>query len=344
MQRVKNPPNPYLGDHLEWLGEPPAARLEVFEESARSILSSNDSPDIPFRYSLNPYRGCQHACAYCYARVGHERLGFGAGSDFDAKIVVKTNAPQLLREQFRKPSWKGARIAFSGDTDCYQTLESSYGLTRACLEVCLEFSNPVGIITKSALIRRDVDLLARLAVEARARVTMSIAFADLQTSRAVEPLTPAPAARFEALRHLADAGIPTGVLIAPVIPGFNDDDVPEILERAADAGARWAGMMPLRLPGVVAGVFLERLRASRPERASRIESRIREMRGGELNDARFFERYSGTGAYWQAVESLFALHRDRLGLECPPTRRDGEPTTFRRDGADGEQLSLFENR
>src|SRR4051812_38595062 len=197
---VANPPNPWASTHVEWLEEPPAATLQIFEEEARSVLSENESPDIPFRFSLNPYRGCLHACAYCYARPSHQYWGFGAGTDFDRKIVVKKNAPEVLRRELLRPSWTGGTLVFSGNTDCYQPVEASYELTRRCLEVCLEFQNPVGIITKSLLIRRDVELLGELARRARAHVTVSIAFADDETSRKIEPYAGRPSKRFEVIR------------------------------------------------------------------------------------------------------------------------------------------------
>ncbi len=190
LKRVWNPPNPYLSQYRDWLGEPPVAQLEVYEEDAKMILSHNDSPDVGFRWSVNPYRGCFHACAYCYARPTHEYLGYGAGTDFERKIVAKRNAPQLLAAAFRRPKWAGERIVFSGVTDCYQPLEAVWSLTRGCLQVCRDFRNPVGLITKSLLVRRDVDVLRDLAREAQAHVFMSIAFLDESVVRAIEPGTP----------------------------------------------------------------------------------------------------------------------------------------------------------
>ncbi len=340
---ISNPPNPWASSHVEWLEEPPSAALEVREEQAKSILSENDSPDVGFRWSVNPYRGCFHACAYCYARPSHQYLGFGAGTDFDRKIVVKTNAPELLRASFGKPSWQGELIAFSGDTDCYQPLEASYGITRRCLEICAEFRNPVTIITKSAVIRRDVDVLARLAREARVRVMVSIPFARDELARAIEPGASAPSRRFDTLRILADAGVPTGVAIAPIIPGLNDPDVPEILERAHAAGARHAFIIMLRLPGEVLPVFRERIAAElAPERVRKIEHAIQELRGGTgtMNDSRFGARFRGQGPRWRAIEALFDLHRRRLGF-ASGREDDGDaaaPTTFRRPT---RQLGLF---
>ncbi len=317
MKPVSNPPNPYLSVHHEWLEPPPPARVEVYEEHAKSILSENDSPDIPFRWSVNPYRGCQHACAYCYARPYHEYLGFGAGTDFETKLVAKVNSGELLREAFSKKAWRGEQVNFSGVTDCYQPLEAVYKLTRACLEVCLEFRNPAAVVTKSFLVMRDADLFARLNEVAAATVYQSIPFADDATARLIEPQAPSPSRRFEAMRRLTAAGVPVGVLLAPLIPGLNDREIPAVLERAAAAGAKWAGYMPLRLPGNVQPVFLERLGAAMPDRAARVEARIREMRRGRMNESAFGARMRGTGNYWESVEELFRVTRDRVGLGSP---------------------------
>jgi DNA repair photolyase len=337
---VDNPPNPWSSTHVEWLEEPPSATLSVYEEEARSVLSRNDSPDIPFTWSLNPYRGCLHACAYCYARPSHQYLGFGAGTDFDRKIVVKTNAPEVLRRELDRPAWQGEVIMFSGNTDCYQPLEASYELTRRCLEVCLDYQNPVALVTKSALIRRDVELLAALARRARASVMISVAFARDETARRMEPYASRPSHRFEVLARLADAGVRTGVLIAPVIPGLNETDIPELLERARDAGARRAGMTMLRLPAEVLPVFDGRLEEAFPERARKVRLAIAEMRGGKMNESAFGARMEGKGPRWAAIERLFALHVRRLGLHDGevPALPEG-PSTFRRPTA---QQSLFE--
>jgi len=232
-RRISNPPNPWESVHAEWLGEPPEAELEVYEEEAKSIISENDSPDVGFRFSVNPYRGCFHACAYCYSRPTHQYLGWGAGTDFDRKIVVKVNAPELLRKEMMRRSWKGETLVFSGVTDCYQPLEAVYEITRRCLEVCVEFRNPVGIVTKGALVKRDVDLLSRLARESEAMVYVSVPFADDAAGRAMEPHAGLPSQRLETIAVLSEAGIRTGVAIAPIIPGLNDSDIAPVLARAA---------------------------------------------------------------------------------------------------------------
>lgn len=339
MQRpVSNPPNPWSSTEVEWLGEPPSAALSVYEERAKSILSENKSPDVGFRFSVNPYRGCFHGCLYCYARPSHQYWGFGAGTDFERKIVVKVNAPELLRQAFDKPSWRGDIIALSGNTDCYQPLEASYGITRRLLEVCLEFQNPVSIITKSALIRRDVDVLRGLTERASCHVSLSIPFADDRLCHQVEPYTAPPSRRFDTLRILSEAGISTGVALAPIIPGLNDTHIPEILERARAAGARRAFCICVRLPREVLPVFREGLAQQFPEeRVRSVWNAIAGVRGGRTNQAAFGARMVGQGPRWQMIEQLFASHCRRLGLhgdEADPA----PPTSFRRPR---RQLSLF---
>ncbi len=339
LSRVDNPPNPWATTDVDWLGEPPPARLEVFHDHTREILSVNDSPDIPFKYGLNPYRGCFHGCAYCYARPSHEFLSFGAGTDFERKIVVKPEAPALLEARFRRRDWQGELVCVSGNTDCYQPLEASYRLTRRCLEVCAAFRNPVGIITKSPLVERDVDVLARLRDEAHVAVTISVPFIDPAHARALEPYVPPPTRRIEAIRRLAAAGIPVGVNVAPVIPGLSDGQMAEILARAREAGAQWAGTVLLRLPGPVAGVFEKRLRAALPDRAERVLRRVEETRAGARNDPRFGSRMRGEGEYAEIVRGLFEQTRRRLGYgEHPPLPA---PSPFRRPPPDDGQLSLF---
>jgi DNA repair photolyase len=338
---ISNPPNPWSTTHVEWLEEPPNATLGIYEEDAKSILSENDSPDIGFRYSVNPYRGCLHACAYCYARPSHQYLGWGAGTDFDRKIVVKRNAPELLRKELSKRSWQGEVIAFSGITDCYQPVEATYELTRRCLTVCLEFQNPVSIITKGALIRRDVELIAELSRRAGAHVNISVAFADDDTARKIEPYANRPSNRFEAMRRLSDAGISTGILIAPVIPGLNDTDIPTLLERARAAGATRAGITLLRLPSEVLPVFQERIDEAFPERAKRIHNAILEVRGGKMNESAFGSRMTGSGARWEAVQSLFDVQCRKLGLNRDHERAEGlTRNAFRRPTAQGRLFDL----
>lgn len=338
MQYVANPPNPWLTHSVEWLGEPPETRLEVFEETdTRTIISHNNSPDVSFDYSLNCYRGCIHGCTYCFSRPTHEYLGYGAGTDFDRKIVVKVNAPTLLRKELMKPSWKGDEIVFSFTSDPYIPLESHYRLTRKCLEVCAEFRNPVGVITKSALIRQDIDVLQQLSRDARLGVFFTIPFTDRESARAVEPYAPLPEARFHAMRDLAAAGIKVGIGIAPVIPGLTTD-IPELLKRAKDAGATHAFINMLRLPGSVAPYFQERLHERLPTKANRILNRIKEAREGKLNSSVFGERMRGKGQYWEATERLFKIHCERLGFNKTTPRATESTTTFIRPTS---QRSLF---
>ena len=338
MRYVENPPNPWLTQSVEWIGEPPQIKLEVFEEiDTRKIITHNDSPDVGFDYTVNCYRGCIHGCTYCFSRPTHEYLGYGAGTDFDRKIVVKVNAPKLLRQELMKPSWKGDEIVFSFTSDPYVPLESHYKLTRQCLEICAEFQQPIGIITKSALIRRDIDVLQELSRNASLAVFFTIPFTDVETARAVEPYAPLPEARFHAMQKLADAGITVGIGIAPVIPGLSSD-IPELLKRAKECGAEMAFINMLRLPGSVAPYFEERLRDELSTKADRVMSRIREARDGKVNSSVFGERMRGKGEYWKATERLFKIHSQRLGFNKKRTHQTASTSTFRRPTA---QASLF---
>jgi len=338
---VANPPNPWSSTDVEWIGPPPTAKLQIYLDHTQEILARNDSPDLPFTWSLNPYRGCMHGCAYCYARPSHEYLSFGAGTDFERRIVIKPDAARLLARTFERPRWQGELILMSGNTDCYQPLEAAWKLTRACLEVCLEYRNPVAIITKAPLVERDADLLVRLNAVACAPVTISIPFADADQARAMEPTVPPPARRFETIRRLAEAGVPVGVNVAPVIPGLSDHQVVEVLERAREAGATFAGTTMLRLPGPVASIFGERVRAAFPDRAERILHRVQEVRGGKLNVSEFGKRMRGQGVYADAIHLLFQTTARRLGYVDHP--RPAEPSTFRRpgEGQAAVQLPLF---
>jgi DNA repair photolyase len=308
---ISNPPNPWASTEVEYLeAPPPEVKLEVYEDHTRQILATNDSPDVGFRWSVNPYRGCFHGCAYCYARPSHEYLSFRAGTDFERKIVVKPHAPELLREAFSKRSWQFETVVFSGVTDCYQPLEASYRLTRGCLQVCAAFGNPVAVITKAPLIERDADLLVAL----RAGVTISIPFWDAEKARAIEPYVATPQRRMRTVATLAARGLAVGVNVAPIIPGLNDQEIPAILTAARDAGACRAGFVLLRLPGSVKDVFQERLQAALPLQAERVLHRIRETRGGKLYDARFGVRGRGEGIYSESIQTLFTATAKRLGL------------------------------
>ncbi|HEU4683419.1 MAG TPA: PA0069 family radical SAM protein [Nitrospira sp.] len=339
MRLIANPPNPFHSQSREWLEPPPPVRVELYDDATRDILSRNDSPDLPFRWSLNPYRGCFHACAYCYARPTHEYWGFGAGTDFESKLIVKRNAPELLRQRFDRPSWTGDLIVFSGNTDCYQPVEASFRLTRACLKVCAEYRNPVAVITKGALVLRDTDLLEKLRRDAWVQVYFSIPFADDLVARKVEPHAPSSQKRFEAMAELSKAGIPTGISISPIIPGLNDEDIPELLQRAKEAGASESMATLLRLSGPVEDVFLARMTEAFPDRIAKIRHRIQEVRGGAMTNGAFFARHHGTGPYWNMVEQLYTVAKRKAGFSS--SESDSIPRTFRR--AEPEQTHLFEN-
>ena len=338
MRYVENPPNPWLTHSVEWIGDPPEVKLEIFEETeTRRIITHNNSPDVGFDYTVNCYRGCIHGCTYCFSRPTHEYLGYGAGTDFDRKIIAKVNAPELLRNELMRPSWKGDEIVFSFTSDPYIPLEGSYKLTRRCLEVCAEFRQPISVITKSAMIRRDIDVLKELNQHAKLGVFFTIPFVDVEAARAVEPYAPLPEARFHAMSDLAAAGISVGIGIAPVIPGLSSD-IPTLLKKAKEAGAQMAFINMLRLPGSVAPYFEEQLRAKLPTKADRILNRIRDAREGKLNNSVFGERMKGKGEYWQATERLFRIHSQRLGFNKKRTHETAHTSTFRRPTP---QQSLF---
>jgi len=325
-----NPPNRFEAAYVEWQGAPPPADLCVHEEMAKSALSENKSPDVGFRWSVNPYRGCFHGCAYCYARPSHPYLGFGAGTDFERQIVVKVNIVERLQEALGRRSWKRELIAFSGNTDCYQPIEAHYQLTRGCLEVASQHATPVSIISKGTLVRRDVDVLQELQRTAGCRVALSIPFARDELARAIEPYASPPSKRFETIRILSDAGIDTAVAVAPIIPGLNDEQVPEILKRAREAGATSAFKIMLRLPHEVGPIFEARLAEALPLRRTKVMNAIRDARGGASSDARFGSRMVGQGPRWSLIEQLFASHCDRLGLdhlsgETPPAPPPRQP-------------------
>ena len=292
----------------------PGPATRFFRDSTRSILVSNDSPDVGFKVSINPYRGCEHGCAYCYARPTHEYLGLSAGLDFESKILVKEDAPELLRKELAAPRWRPQVVAVSGVTDPYQPVERRLRLTRQCLEVFAEFRNPVAIVTKSQLVTRDVDVLGQLARHDAAAVFLSVTTLDGALARVLEPRATQPAGRLAAISALARAGVPVGVMAAPVIPGLTDHELPAILRAAAQAGARFAGFVPLRLPLAVGPLFEEWLTRHFPEKKDRVLSRIRSLRGGQLNDSRFGSRMRGEGPMADALRDLFHLARRRAGI------------------------------
>lgn len=338
-QPIANPPNPWASSEVEYLDEIPTAKVELFEDASQSIIAKNDSPDLGFSYSVNPYRGCNHACAYCFARPSHEYLSWGAGTDFDTKILVKRDAARLLRAQFERPSWKGELVMFSGVTDCYQPTEAALRLTRACLEVCAEFRNPVSIVTKAPLIERDLDVLWQLTRDASVHVAISIPIWDQALARAIEPGVATPKRRIKTIETLAKAGIPVGVMVAPIIPGVSDEGVADVLQAARDAGARSAGYVLLRLPGSVKDVFEARVRAALPLRADKILHRVRETRNGKLYDATWGIRGRGEGPYAEAIAQVFESCVKRLGFD--QERWAERAPTFRRPARLEPQLTLF---
>ncbi len=316
-----NPPNRFARFHFEPLDLEPHEDADrplptvFYRDTSQTILARNDSPDLPFTYSINPYRGCEHGCIYCYARPSHEYLGFSAGIDFESKIMIKLDAPRLLDLALRGSGWKPQMVAFSGNTDCYQPVERELSLTRLCLTVFLDFRNPVGIVTKNALITRDLDILRRMAEFDLVHMMLSITTLDTDLARTMEPRTSTPENRLRTVGALAAAGIPVGVSIAPVVPGLTDEEIPRILKAAAEAGATTAGYEMLRLPGAVAQLFPDWLNRHLPDRAAKILHRVREIRGGKLNDARFGLRMSGEGEIAKTIDDLFEVHARRYGLD-----------------------------
>jgi len=315
-----NPKNRF--ERLEYVPEPeepgdeqPLLRTQFLEDDTQSILSRNDSPDVPFTYSFNPYRGCEHGCAYCFARPTHEFLGFSAGLDFETKIVVKVRAPELLRAELSSPKWKPETLALSGVTDCYQPIERKLELTRRCLAVLAEFRNPVSVITKNHLVTRDLDLYRELAAHKAVRINISITTLDARLAKKLEPRASPPLRRLKAIEELAGAGIPVCVLMAPCIPGLNDHEMLNIFTAAANAGAREAGFTPLRLPGAVAGIFGQWLETHHPDKKEKVLNRVREMRGGKLNDPRFGSRMRGTGFYAEQMAAMYKVAWKAAGFE-----------------------------
>jgi DNA repair photolyase len=290
----------------------------IHDDHTRTILVRNDSPDVTFRWSLNPYRGCAHGCIYCYARPTHEYLDLSAGLDFETQLFVKREAAQLLRRELARASWQPEVIGLSGVTDCYQPLERELQLTRQCLEVLAEFRNPVQIVTKSRLITRDIDLLVELAAHQAVAVAISLTTLDAALARRMEPRASAPHARLATIRQLASAGIPVGAMIAPVIPGLTEHELPALLASAREAGAAFASYTLLRLPFGVKELFADWLDRNYPQRKQRVLRRIRQVRGGRLNDARFGFRMKGQGLWAELIQQTFTLHHRRLGFSSSP--------------------------
>jgi DNA repair photolyase len=338
-----NPANRFERLHYEpdseadpWDQAAPATQF--FKDSTRSIITQNDSPDVGFETSINPYRGCEHGCVYCYARPTHEYLGLSAGLDFETRIMVKEDAPELLRRELSSPRWQPKTLALSGVTDPYQPVERRLQLTRRCLEVLAEFRNPVGIVTKSHLVTRDLDILSELARHDAAAVFLSVTSLDGTLARRLEPRAAQPQGRLAAIEAAAKAGVPVGVLVAPVIPGLTDHEIPAILAAAANAGARYAGYILLRLPLGVGPLFEQWLTQHYPEKKDKVLGRIRDMRGGKLNDARFGSRMRGEGPFAELIKDVFTLACQKAGIAGRGPNLS--TAAFRRPA--GNQLLLFE--
>ena len=302
-------------DPAEQGAEEPRPETVYFRDFSRSIVARNVSSDIGFDASINPYRGCSHGCSYCYARPTHEYLGLSAGLDFESRILVKEDAPDLLRKQLSSPQWKPQVLSMSGVTDCYQPVEKKLQLTRRCLEVLAELRNPVAIVTKNHLVTRDIDLLSELAYHNAAAVAVSLTTLDDDLRRVMEPRTARPTRRLAAIEKLAEAGVPVGVMTAPVIPGLNDHELPDLISTAVEAGAGFAAYTPVRLPCAVRPLFEDWLARHYPERKDKVLNRIRSMRGGKLNDSRFGSRMRGEGFFAEHITQLFSLSCRRAGIE-----------------------------
>ena len=338
----ENPANRFEKIHLEpdadWNpDDSPLPRTQFLVDHSRTAIAYNDSPDLGFGASVNPYRGCEHGCIYCYARPTHEYLGFSAGLDFESKIMVKTRAPELLRAELASPKWQPQIIVMSGVTDCYQPVEGKLQLTRRCLEVLLEFRNPVAIITKNFLVTRDINLLSELAKYNCASVCVSVTTLDTKLRNVMEPRTSPPQARLNAIRKLSEAGIPVSVNVAPIIPGLTDHEMPAILKAAAEAGATSAGFTVVRLPHGDKALFENWLTTHFPDREKKVLNRIKAMRGGKLYDAQWGSRMRGEGIFAEQIAQMFEVARRKAGFKND--RRELSTAEFRRPG--GAQLSLF---
>ena len=325
VRQISNPPNPYDKYTAEYIGEPPPTKLEIFEEIAtKKVITKAFASDWEggWRYTVNCYRGCVHGCTYCFARQYHEFLGYGAGTDFETKIVVKPNAPQILREELKKTRNKMPHLDFSFATDPYIPLEANYELTRKCLEICAEFRVPVGVITKSPLVTRDIDILKKLKVS----VFFSLPFLTKEKSNPFEPYTPVPEARFRAMKMVADAGIEVGIGVAPVIPGYNESDIPGLLEKAKEAGATRAFMSMLHLDtDSIEDYFVQKMHERLPAtRVTKIINTMKRERGGTLRHRSYAERSTGRTEQWEVTKKLFDFHAKRLGFRQHETSEEPE--------------------
>ncbi len=320
--------------------EVPRVETLFLRDRSRTILARNDSPDIDFTYSLNPYRGCEHGCIYCYARPSHEYLGFSSGLDFETRIMVKLDAPKLLDAALRRRRWVPQTVCLSGNTDCYQPVERKLALTRQCLAVFLAHRNPVGIITKNALVGRDIDILKQLAGLNLVRVLISMTSLDAELTRRMEPRTAVPQKRLETIELLASHGVSVGINLAPVIPGLNDEEIPAILRESSARGARYAAMSMVRLPGTVAKLFPEWIEREFPHRAKKVLSRMREIHGGSLDDQRWSKRFTGEGTPASTLWKMFEVARRKYNLDIRPDALT--TTSFIRNPQ--QQQSLFDHQ
>ncbi|QIG49200.1 PA0069 family radical SAM protein [Nordella sp. HKS 07] len=326
-------------DGWQTLEDLPPLKTTVYEETPKKIITTNDSPDISFRQSINPYRGCEHGCSYCYARPTHAYMGLSPGLDFESKLFAKTNAAALLRAELSNPHYEPLTIALGANTDPYQPIEREYRITRQILEVLSEFNHPVGIVTKSALVLRDLDILTDMARRNLVKVAVSVTTLDAKLARAMEPRAATPTRRLGAIEALSKAGVPTVVMTAPIIPGLNDSEIESLLKAGHAAGAREAGYVVLRLPLEVKDIFRAWLNEALPDRAAKVMSLIRQTRQGKENDSTFGRRFTGTGPYAWSIGRRFEIAAQRLGYN--KERRQLSTDIFRRPPKPGEQLKLF---
>jgi DNA repair photolyase len=329
-----NTPNSFQSNRYE-LDETLSGKTKYFEENPKKVVNFTDSPDLRAMIYLNPYQGCEHGCIYCYARNSHEYWGFSAGMDFESKIMIKRNAPELLEKTFLSKKWKPETISLSGNTDCYQPAERKYQLTRKILEVCLKYGNPVSILTKNSMVLRDLDLLQALNEKNLVHVMLSVTTMDEKLRLALEPRTSTAAKRFQTLKSLSDAGIPTGVMTAPIIPGLNDHEIPQLIRSAAEAGALYAGYTVVRLNGAIGQIFEDWIYQAFPDKAEKVLHQIKDCHGGKLNDSRFGIRMRGEGKF---AENIRSLHQISVRKYMPERKLpELSKEHFQRPG----QLSLF---
>jgi len=327
----QNPKNRFHKQEIVWdEGEERAHKVQLFYDQPKKIISKFQSSDVPGEYSVNAYQGCEHGCVYCYARESHQYWGWSAGKDFESKIIIKENAPQLLRETFRQKNYEPKTIMMSGNTDCYQPLERKFELTRQLLQVMLEHRNPVGIITKNALIERDLDILQQMAQLNLVHVVFSVTTRDESLRRKLEPRTASSQKKFAAMNKLSHAGVPTGVMTAPIIPGLNHHEIPELLKQASEAGARTAAYTVVRLNGEIATIFSDWLDKAYPDRKDKVLNQIKSLHGGHVEDRRFGKRMRGEGEYAKMIKQLFMVSKNQYfpHSSMPPL----DTSQFRRNG------------